>query len=188
MLRLKNENIILRENAHSIKKVIMIIAYIDIRPFLFAIGLLVVISLTIIGCWIANAKIAKWRVTLLATATFAGLFGFLFYGPFIGQTEKREHIMTWAIVEPTSTNGINESKVVLTFVKFPNFFIGGYSDEVAAHLKKNGEDKVSVIFEITSDYGKFRGYRVTEIAGLKSWRWIDSFSGVSGAPKKSPWD
>ena len=37
----------------------MIIAYIDIRPFLFAIGTLVVISLTIIGCWIANAKIAK---------------------------------------------------------------------------------------------------------------------------------
>ena len=165
----------------------MIIAYIDIRPFLFAIGLLVVISLAIIGCWIANAKIAKWRVTLFATATFAGPFGFLFYGPFIGQTEKREHIMTWTI-EPTSTNGINESKVVLTFVKFPNYFIGGYSDEVTAHLKKNGEDKVSVIFEITSDYGKVRGYRETEITGLKSWRLIDGFSGISGTPKKSPWD
>ena len=165
----------------------MTLAYIDIRPFLFVIGLPVILLLAILVCWSTKARIANWRVALFTTATFAGLFGFFFYGPFIGQTETREHIMTWAI-EPTSSNRINEAKVILSFVEFPDYFIGGYSDEIAAHLKKNGKDKVNVIFEITSDYGKFRGYRETEIAGLKSWRWIDGFGGSSGSPEKSPWD
>ena len=84
--------------------------------------------------------------------------------------------MTWEI-EPTRTNGINEPKVVLSFVEFPGYFIGGYSDEIAAHLRKNGEEKVKVIFEITSDYGKIRGYHETEIAGLESWRWIEWLRG-----------
>jgi hypothetical protein len=165
----------------------MILAYIDLRPFLFVIGLPVVILLALLGCWIAKARIAKWRVALFTTATFAGLFGFFLYGPFIGQTETREHIMTWAI-EPTPSNRINETKVILSFVEFPDYFIGGYSDEIAAHLKKNGENKVNVIFEITSDYGKVRGYSATEIAGLKSWRWINGLGGSSGSPEKSPWD
>lgn len=165
----------------------MILAYIDIRPFLFVIGLPVVILLAILVCWIVKARISKWRVALFTTATFAGLFGFFLYGPFINQTETREHIMTWAI-EPTPLNRINEPKVILSFVEFPDYFIGGYSDEIAAHLKKNGEDKVNVIFEITSDYGKVRGYSATEIAGLKNWRWIDGFGGSRGSPERSPWD
>ena len=67
----------------------MILAYIAVRPFLFVIGLPVVILLAILGCWIAKARIVKWKVVLFATATFAGLFGFFLYGPFIGQTETR---------------------------------------------------------------------------------------------------
>jgi len=31
----------------------MILAYIDLRPFLFVIGLPVVILLALLGCWIA---------------------------------------------------------------------------------------------------------------------------------------
>ena len=165
----------------------MILAYIDVRPFLFVIGLPVVILLAILGCWITKARIVKWKAALFATSTFAGLFGFFLYGPFIGQTETREHIMTWKI-EPTPSSGINEPRVILSFVEFPGYFIGGYSDEIAAHLKKNGEEKVNVIFEITSDYGKVRGYSATEIAELKSWRWIDGFGGSSGSPEISPWD
>ena len=165
----------------------MILAYIDLRPFLFVIGLPVVILLALLGCWIAKARIVKWKAVLFSTATFAALFGFFLYGPFIGQTETRKHIMTWEI-EPTRTNGINESKVILSFVEFPSYFIGGYSDEIATHLEKNGEEKVNVIFEITSEYGKVRGYRETEIAGLKSWRWIGGFGGSSVSPERSPWD
>ena len=165
----------------------MILAYIDIRPFLFVIGLPVVILLAILGCWIAKARIVKWKVALFATATFAGLYGFFLYGPFIGQTETREHIMTWEI-EPTPSSGINEPKVTLYFVEFPGHYIGGYSDGIAAHLKNNAEEKVKVVFEITADYGKVRRYRETEIAGLKSLRWIDGFGGTSGSPESSPWD
>ena len=111
----------------------MILAYIAIRPFLIVIGIPVVILIAILVCWITKARIAKWRVTLFATFSFAVLFGFFLYGPFIGKTETREHIMTWAI-EPTPSNRINEAKVILSFVEFPDYFIGGYSDEIAAHL------------------------------------------------------
>ena len=36
----------------------------DVRPFLFVIGLPLVILLIIPGCWIAKARIEKWKVAL----------------------------------------------------------------------------------------------------------------------------
>lgn len=75
----------------------MILAYIDLRPSLFVIGFPVVISLALLGCWIAKARIVKWKAVLFSTATSAALFGFFLYGPFIDEIETREHIMTWEI-------------------------------------------------------------------------------------------
>ena len=158
-----------------------------VRPFLFVIGLPLVFLFTILGCWIAKARIEKWKVALFASAGFVALFGFFLYGPFIGQIEKREYMMTW-IIKPTSSNGMKESEIFLSFVDYPSYFIGGYSDEMADHLEKNGGEKVKVVFEVTLDYGKVRGYHEIEIAGLKNWQWIDGYGGSSGSPKQSPWD
>jgi len=61
-------------------------------------------------------------------------------------------------------------------------------DNQAGFIKRNEGIKVKVVFEVTLDYGKVRGFHETEIAGLKTWQWIDGSGGSSGLPERSPWD
>jgi hypothetical protein len=95
--------------------------------------------------------------------------------------------MTWEIKPPPS-DGMKEPEVVLSFVDFPDHYIGEFSDELAEHLRANGKEQVKVVFEIKSDYGKVRGFSETEIAGLKSWCSEGGYAGSRGAPSESPWD
>lgn len=76
--------------------------------------------------------------------------------------------MTWEI-KPSPSNGTKQSEIVLSFADFPGHYIGEYSDELAAHLRDKGAQPVKVVFEVTSDYGKVRGFHETEIAGLHDW-------------------
>lgn len=102
--------------------------------------------------------------------------------------------MSWEI-KPSHLHGeanqetqINVPEVIFSFIEFPEYFIGYHSRELADHLKKNGKKKIKALIEITSDYGKVRGYSVLEIAGRKSWPNEWSFGGASGSPQRSPWD
>lgn len=165
----------------------MFLAYIDGRPFLFVLGLPLFILLAVIGCRITKARFRKSTVAFVAGIAFTALFAFFLYGPFIGQTETREYMMTWRI-EPSPSNGMKEAEVVLSFVDFRGHYIGEYSNELADHLKAKGEKEVKVVFEVTSDYGKIRGFNETEIAGLKTWRSEWGYAGSSGSPEKSPWE
>jgi hypothetical protein len=83
---------------------------------------------------------------------------------------------------------MQESEVVLTFVDFPGHHIGKYSDELAQYLREKGEEKVKVVFEVSSDYGKVRGVHETDIGGLRHWRSESGYATSSGSPKESPWD
>ena len=73
-------------------------------------------------------------------------------------------------------------------MEFPEYYIGYHSSDLADHIKKNGKEEVKALIEITSDYGKVRGYSVLEIAGAKSWSKELSYGGSSGSPQRSPWD
>ena len=166
-----------------------ILSYIDVRPFVFLAGLPVFILLAIWGCRLAKARVSKWRTALISSLIFTGLFTLFLtgVGPFVNQTAIREHRMTWEI-KPPPPDGTKGAEVVLSFVEFPGHFIGHYSDELAEHLRAGGEKEVTVVFEVTSDYGKVRGYNETEIAGLKNWRSDWGYGRVQGTPTRSPWD
>ena len=103
-------------------------------------------------------------------------------------------MMSWEIKPPhlhgeaNQGTQINAPKVIFSFIEFPEYFIGYHSHELAGHLKKNGKEEIKALIEITSDYGKVRGYSVLEIAGRKSWPNEWSFGGSSGSPQRSPWD
>jgi len=166
-----------------------ILAYIDPRPFLFVIGMPLFIGLTLLGCWLTGKKFRKGKVSLLAALFFTALFAFFLtgIGPFVDQKETRQYLMTWEI-KPNQASRNNESEVVLSFVDYPGHYVGIYSNEVADHLRHRGEPRVSVLFEITSDYGKVRGTREIEIAGLRDWKSVDGYSAATGSPARSPWD
>ena len=115
-----------------------------------------------------------------------GFFTFLLtgVGPFIDQKETREYMMTWEI-KPGPTNGMKQSEIVLSFVDFPGHCIGEYSNELAAYLREKGEQPVKVVFEVTSDYGKVRGFHETEIAGLHQWESEWGYAGSSWFSEES---
>jgi hypothetical protein len=106
----------------------------------------------------------------------------------VDQKEIREYEMTWSIAQTPSTKGMKEAEVVLRFVEFPQYAVGEYSDELAAHLQKNAEGTVTAKFRVTYDYGKVRGYSVREIAGLSGWKSEWGYGSVSGSPEDSPWN
>jgi len=166
----------------------MILAWIDIRPFLFVLGIPVIILLTFLGCALVKSKVRKLKVSIITLILYVLLFGFFFYGPFIGQTRTREYMMSWKI--KSANEGVEKKvpEVIFSFIEFPEYFIGYHSRELADHLKKNSKEEIKALIEITSDYGKVRGYSVLEIAGAKSWPNEGSFGGGSGSPQRSPWD
>jgi len=165
-----------------------LLAYIDVRPFLFIGGLPLFIGLSLLVCWLANTRFKKGNVTLFSALLFTVLFTLFLtgVGPFIDQEEVREYMMSWE-TKPSSSNGMKESEVVLTFVDFPGHYIGEYSDELAAHLRDKGKQPVKVVFEVASDYGRVRGFHETEIGGLRGWKSEWGYAGSSGSPTKSPW-
>jgi len=165
-----------------------LLAYFDVRQFLFIGGLPLFIGLSLLVCWLAKTGFKKWKVTLFSALIFITLFTLLLtgVGPFVDQKQTREYWMTWEI-KPAPSNGMKESEVVLSFVDFPGHYIGEYSDVLATHLRQKGDRKVKVVFEVTSDYGKVRGFHETEIDGLREWKSEWGYAGASGSPKKSPW-
>ena len=170
----------------------MLLAYIDTRPFFFGIGLPLFIGLALLCCWLTGRTFKKRSVSLVAALLFTALFTFFLtgFGPFVDQKETRSLQMTWE-VKPGPDSGTTESEVVLAFVDFPGYHVGHFSDELAAHLRKQGKSKVTVLVETTSDYGKIRGTREIEIEGLRGWKSQNGYSGYSGAndsPERSPWN
>ena len=166
----------------------MILAWVDVRPFLFVLGIPVIILLTFLGCALVKSKVRRFKVSIITLILYVILFGFFFYGPFIGQTRTREYMMSWEIKSPHERAETKGPEVIFYFMEFPEHYIGYHSSDLADHIKKNGTEEVKVLIEITSDYGKVRGYSVLEIAGAKSWSKELSYGGNSGSPQRSPWD
>lgn len=166
-----------------------LLAYVDVRPLLFLVGLPLFIGFILLVCRLAKARLHKGMVALFSAVIFTALFTLLLTGagPFIDQKQTREYLMSWEI-KPTPSNGMKEAEVIFSFVDFPGHFIGKYSDELATHLREKDEPIVKVLFEVTSDYGKARGFHEIEIAGLRHWRSEWGYAGTSGSPGKSPWD
>lgn len=111
-------------------------------------------------------------------------------GPFVDQKQTREYWMTWDI-KSESAIPATETEVVLSFVDFPCHYIGEYSNALANHLRQIGDRKVKAVFEVTSDFGKLRGFRSLEIAGLKGWKSEGGYTGsthLNGSTSASPWE
>lgn len=167
----------------------IVLAYIDIRPFLFAAGLPAFILLSLLVCRILQARASKGKVIIASSVLFSVTFTVFLtgLGPFINQTEVRDYMMTWEI-KPPGPDEFKQAEVIFSFIDFPGHFVTKRSDQLAEHLRTKGEDKVNIVFEVTLDYGKLRGFSETEIAGLKSWQSVWGTAGTLGSPSRSPWD
>ena len=167
----------------------MILAYVDIRPILFILGVLVLLLVVYIFCRIKKKKDKFGKIFGLSFCAYVGLFTFFLteISPFIGQRDTREFIMTWKLVEEENSN-YDQPHVRLEYQDFPGHRIGHYSQELLDHLEAQGTNEIEVIFSTVSDYGNVRGYSAESIAGLREWSSEWSYGGTSGSPTSSPWD
>lgn len=166
----------------------MLFAYIALRPLLYLVCLPAFLGILFFVRWWRRSTVSKGRVLLLGSLLFTLLFGFLAYGPFVGQLQRKTYEMRWAVNSKAMQNG--QTEVVFTFTKFPQYTIVRFSNKLAAHLRQSGKKSVPMEIELISDYGKTRGYQVKKIDGLKDWGRHGGYSGRQGNYKKgmSPWD
>ena len=167
----------------------MILAYVDVRPILFILGVLVLLLVVYIFCRIKKKKGKFRKIFGLIFCVYVGLFTFFLteIGPFVGQRDTREFIMTWKLGEEEYSS-FDQPHVVLEFKDFPGNEIGHYSQKLFDHLNAQGTNEIEVIFSTVSDYGSVRGYSAESIAGLREWSSEFSYGGTSGSPTSSPWD
>ena len=104
----------------------MILAYVDIRPILFILGVLVLLLVVYIFCRIKKKKDKFGKIFGLSFCAYVGLFTFFLteIGPFVGQRDTREFIMTWKLVEEAEMT--NQAIVISSFSKV-TFGAGGIS-------------------------------------------------------------
>ena len=84
----------------------MILAYVDVRSILFILGELVLLLGVYIFCRIKKKKRKFRKIFGLSFCVYVGLFTFFVteVGPFIGQRDTREFIMTWKLAEEENAN------------------------------------------------------------------------------------
>lgn len=167
----------------------MILAYIDVRPYLFILGVFLLLVGSFIYCRVKKKKGKFGKIFGLSFFIYVVLFTFFLTetGPFIGQRDTREFVMTWKLVEEKNTN-YKQPHVRLEYKDFPGHRIGHYSQELLDHLEAQGTDEIKAVFSTVADYGKVRGYSAESIAGLSEWSEEWSYGGTSGSPTSSPWD
>jgi hypothetical protein len=141
----------------------------DLRPILFLAALPVLLILT----WVIRRfKFPHKPYAPIFGAiflTFIVVFWLFFAGPFIGKTAYKTFPMNWSIVTQSAHESAafaGETNVTLNFVADPNQGIAYKSSEIADYLRKSGKNPVDVTFEITSDYGKVRGFDAMRIDNL----------------------
>ena len=167
----------------------MILAYVDVRPILFILGVFLLLIGASIYCLVKKKRGKFGKIFGLNFCLYTALFTFFLteIGPFIGQRDTREFIMTWKLVEEENSN-YDQPHVRLEYKDFPGHRIGHYSQELLDHLEAQGTDEIKAVFSTVADYGKVRGYSALSIAGLREWSEEWSYGGTSGSPISSPWD
>ncbi len=165
----------------------MFLAYVDVRPAIFLVGLPVFFLLGLLACRLLGASAGRGKVAVLSSASWATIFVLFMtgFGPFVDQTDLQEHRMTWKV---QASDPASEPLVELSFADHPGHFIWVTSRELAEHLQTEGQAEVIGIFETTSDYGRIRGYNLVELADLRDWPELNSAGGTRGDPASSPWE
>ena len=164
----------------------MLLAYIDTRPFLYLVGVPIAL---LVGWFVAQAFRQRFASPGFLSSTFAiytVLFLFIFAGPFVGRKSIETFDMTWTIAE-TPSQGQKEAEVIFTFVEHPNYTVGEFSDELANYLREKDEKVVPVSFDITRDFGRVRGFHMTQVANLTHWKSSYGYYSSSGSGNDSPW-
>jgi len=164
----------------------MLLAYVDTRPFLFIGGIPIALLIGWIVARAAGRRFTKPGFVISTFAIYIVLFVFVFAGPFVGRESNETFDMTWVIADSPS-QGQKQAEVIFKFVEHPKYRVGEFSDEMAAYLRKKQDAVVPVTFAVTRDFGRVRGFHMIKVGELNSLKSGYGYYSSSGSGNESPW-
>lgn len=141
--------------------------------------------------WVFRARPPGWvkrHIGLVAVLFLLSIF--VLSVLFVNKTEHRTYPMTWSYGEPSERHSTLKH-IVLTFVDYPNYYVGIWSSDLHLYLERLPTKEMPVVFRVTTDFGNVRAYQEIQIGELKKWDESGGHGGRIGNydPKeKSPWD
>jgi hypothetical protein len=105
--------------------------------------------------------------------------------------QKRQMIfgMSWQYGEPDK-EWPEAKHIVLTFVDYPNHYMGIYSKDLGPYLESLKKDHVPVVLRISYDTSlqKVMSHSLVQIGDLKKWQDFRSYTGTKGDYSPAPYD
>jgi hypothetical protein len=161
------------------------LAYASLLHFVL-IGNLLLVGIAGAVAALTSGRRRRWAlvITLLILILSVVFWGSLFL--FTGVKREIGFDMTWSYGNPAE-HCPQSKHIILRFKCCPNHAVGIYSPDLGDYLETLPSHDVHVVFEITTDFGRMRGFNELQIAGLRSWQTCDSYYSVSGDSEPSPW-
>lgn len=94
--------------------------------------------------------------------------------------------MEWSFGDPDNGHP-GADHIVLRFRSHPNHSVGFFSKDLGKYLETLPSRDVRVVFEVTLDCGRTRGFREVRIGVLRSWDTVGGYAAVRGNSEPSPW-
>ncbi len=141
------------------------IAYIDIRPFA---GILIFLLIPIVGivCRLVRRRWWRPRTWLLTYGILGAAFFYLGYGPQVDERRFDSHEARWETIT-TDKETFGHAPFRLRAVDSAAA-VDLASNEIYAHLQTKPSATVTLTIERRFDYGKFRGWSVYSVDGLRN--------------------
>lgn len=162
----------------------MLLAYVSILHWALAANLLVVVLLL---AWAFTAR-GRWRTFARVTVGVVTSVSVLFWGSialFTGVKREMRFDMTWEYGQPVDACP-GAKHVILRFKGYPDYAIGVCSADLGDYLEGRGGREVPVVFEVTRDFGRTRGFHEVQIGELRQWDACDGYASVAGDTAPPP--
>ena len=161
------------------------LAFFSLVPLIVLANGLVVLVATAIAVRVGRRNRAASK-RILAVVLVPSLIWWIAFISFAGVTREMGFDMEWSYGGPSQGHS-SRQHVVLRFKSHPNHYVGIFSADLGGYLETLPSRDVRVVFEVTTDFGRTRGFHETQVGDRRSWIHLGGYAGVSGSSDPSPW-
>jgi hypothetical protein len=162
-----------------------VLAYVDLTPYLFCGNVVVVAWILALAAVVARRSRAA-AITLTSLVLVPSVAFWIAFALFTGVKREMAFDMEWSYGEKSQSYP-DADNIVLRFKSHPNHEVGIYSRNLGKYLETLPSPDVRVVFQVTLDFGRTRGFHAVQIGELRSWDSVNGYAGVCGNSEPSPW-
>jgi hypothetical protein len=162
-----------------------VLAFFSLVPLILLANWLVVLAATAIALKVGrrNPTASRW---ILAFVLVPSILWWIVFHSFAGVTKEMAFDMEWSYGGP-SRGYTARQHIVLRFKSHPNHFVGIFSEDLGGYLETLPSRDVTVVFDVTTDFGRTRGFHQTQVGDRRSWSHLGGYAGSRGDSDPSPW-